>query len=1047
MSPQNFSVSMGESNPSEVFGASRLTVASSTAGLGAHIMHGLGAASNAELSVSSSPARDPSKIESPNAIVPTKLGLNTDRNLSSAFACGLSYQAYSSFMWEWYRAQASETTSTTELLTFSVVKRTGAVYTTVDGIPRASVASGVSPNATIVPSITPVPTNSPPCGAFVLQPNGTCSDFNIPPETPGSCTLYGSEAQLFFFPPATQQSNSTATNMVVQAFAPGITFTSPSVYLSFDALWASSALDGIHEIDCPQYSDGITGGSTMELGGGALVFVGPTHRDVLLTLEPEDVSSVVVNLPESQTASIISALASGGSDYSYWAHKVWSVLMNGDYAYQRVTLANLIHPPNSAYYLQGPGPPGFSFVETLDGTTYYSQSPVFIQPEFAVPAGPTTSGSFVPPAPPAPSGRPAAPTPDPTPSVNSDPMGPSAIPGEGGASSSSQSIVGPRPVGSGPQPDPSSTEPSKSPEVGQGRDPKPASIAEPGSQPGPSASHTVSLNSVRPSEFRIAGPVPASKGLGLSGAVEPVASQDTNSDAGVSFDPMIASVVSGSADQEAGDRGPGGGGVVAGLDLGFTEGDNRYGTSDNEALGSKQEVTVEIGGHLITAASHTNAAIVDGHTLKIGDSDDMIEGHTFSAADKGILVDGSMALYSPIASSAPATARTADVNIDVTHYAAASHNRAVLIGSKTISVGGAPAMIGGHVVSAAAQGVVVDGTTAPFSQAASPAFDRAETAEFTIGGKPYATSWRPGAVIVGTNTLSPGGAAAVIHGQTVSAVSSGIVMDGSTEIYSAQGSSVTGASELAHRVILTVDSKPVTASEEDGALVVSGSTLRVGNSPVTINGEAISVGESGVVVGTSNWPFKALGLAPLTAGGLQSGQTTVQIGSSLYQISEAPNGQYAVLDRSMTLSAGAPVTMVDGQMVSAYPGGVKIGSSFINPGASVFTEDGHIFTVSPEAGDANIVVVNGFNSLTVGGAASIADGEKLSAVTGGVVGSFTVSPDAGSTTAVSPGISSSTVSPQVSSTSNGKSPSSGAGRAEAEREKILAETSAAEAKA
>ncbi|KAF2235847.1 hypothetical protein EV356DRAFT_499513 [Viridothelium virens] len=1022
MSPENFSESMGDLDPSEVIEASKLTTTSSTAGLGAHIMHGLGAASSPELSVASSPAGDPSNTMSLNAIIHTSLNLITVGNLSSAFTCGLSYQAYDSFTSSWNSVFVNWTTYTTELLTVTVVQGTGTVYTTVDGIPRASgiftptatsvfntatISSsvslgprpppplnasaplsptcslgvsecralyssyfsslGINPNATIVPSITPVPTNSPPCGAFVLQRNGACSSSSNSRQTPGSCTLYGQNVQLFFFPPATQQSNGTTTNMVVQAFAPGVTFTSPSVYLSFDALWATSTMFGDEDRLCTTYSDGINIITTVVDGGVAYASAGTTHRNVLLTLEPEDVSSVVVNLPESQTASVISALASGGSDYSYWASQISSALYNEDYANQRITLTDLIHPPNSAYYFQGLGRPGCDFAPAWDDLAD-TPTPVLIRPECqtvfeglykaqlslpsqllsidpawstcypniqgvydpphiltkgstaAVPAGPTPSGSFVPHPPPAPSGRPAAPTPDPTPSINSDPMGPTIISGERGGSSSSQSIVSPWP----------------SPGASQGRDPKLASTDEPGLQPGPSASYTVSLDDLRPSDSRIAGSVLASKGSGVSGAVKPVASQDGISGAVVSFDPMIASIVSGSADQEVGDTDPGGGGVVAGSDSGSTADNNRYGTSDNKALGSSQEVAVDIGGHLITAVSHTDAAIVDGHTLKIGDSDVMVDGHTVSAADKGILVDGSMVLYSPVVSSAPGTARTAGVKIDGIQYTAASQNGAVLIGSKTVSVGGAPAIIGGHIVSAAVKGVVVT---------------------------------------------------------------------------------------------LTVGGKPVTASEENGAFVISGSTLHVGSSPVTINGAAISLGSSGVVVGANSLPFEALGLAPLTADELKSGQTTVKTGSSSYQISEAPNGQYVVLDGSITLSAGGPATMIDGQMVSAYPGGVKIGSSFTNHGASVFTEDGHIFTVSPEADDANIMVVDGSISLTVDGAASIVDGEKLSAVSGGVVaGSFTVSLDTGSTMAVDPGISSSTVSPQVSSPGEGTSPFSGAKR-------------------
>jgi len=50
--------------------------------------------------------------------------------------------------------------------------------------------------------------------------------------------------QVFYFPPSSANASATYANVtsqtVVQSWAPGITFTSPSIYLSFDHLSAYS---------------------------------------------------------------------------------------------------------------------------------------------------------------------------------------------------------------------------------------------------------------------------------------------------------------------------------------------------------------------------------------------------------------------------------------------------------------------------------------------------------------------------------------------------------------------------------------------------------------------------------------------------------------------------------------------------------------------------------------------------------------------------------------------------------------------------------------
>ncbi|KAK5145257.1 hypothetical protein LTR32_002965, partial [Rachicladosporium monterosium] len=111
---------------------------------------------------------------------------------------------------------------------------------------------------------------------------------------------------------------------------------------------------------------------------------------------------------------------------------------------------------------------------------------------------------------------------------------------------------------------------------------------------------------------------------------------------------------------------------------------------------------------------------------------------------------------------------------------------AISVASQTIAVNSGPAIFSGHTLSAAANGIVVDGTLLTFSMptplSSSPASE--ETFALTLGGTSAITaSLLPqSAVQIGTQTLLPGSSAVVIAGQTLSAVPSGLVEDGSTTL-------------------------------------------------------------------------------------------------------------------------------------------------------------------------------------------------------------------------------------------------------------------------
>ena len=219
---------------------------------------------------------------------------------------------------------------------------------------------GLPVNAMTVPNITPVPANSPPCGAFVLTPNGFCTNISTHIATT-NCDISPDNVQLFYFPEKEPNNNISAPNRiagpsapkVVQSLAPGTTLTSPSVYLSFDSIWSYSSQYTYST--CYSYKDGIDlttlYSSTVDNWHHAV------RSDVFLSLDPSDLTSVIIDSPDVSTSSMISALVSG-LNYSYWGSVMWRNWFNETLTDVPMKLSEMLHPPAEAYYLNPNQPPG-----------------------------------------------------------------------------------------------------------------------------------------------------------------------------------------------------------------------------------------------------------------------------------------------------------------------------------------------------------------------------------------------------------------------------------------------------------------------------------------------------------------------------------------------------------------------------------------------------------------------------------------------------------------------------------------------------------------
>lgn len=214
---------------------------------------------------------------------------------------------------------------------------------------------GLTSNAS-VPSITPAPSNSPPCPTYYYKPFTSCySKFAT--SYANDCTILGNSVQLFYFPEETsfaaldgQDASAPLTTPppLVYEYAPGTTFTSPSVYLKFDYLSAERLSNNNYNSIC--VTCGQQGCVTGAVDGGIQRSKeGTSIAGQLVTLRPEELSSVVLNFNKPEASSIVRTLAKGLPGYP---NALQSIVGNFNVSYEPLNLAAYTNPSPEAYYLR-----------------------------------------------------------------------------------------------------------------------------------------------------------------------------------------------------------------------------------------------------------------------------------------------------------------------------------------------------------------------------------------------------------------------------------------------------------------------------------------------------------------------------------------------------------------------------------------------------------------------------------------------------------------------------------------------------------------------
>ncbi len=356
---------------------------------------------------------------------------------------------------------------------------------------------------------------------------------------------------------------------------------------------------------------------------------------------------------------------------------------------------------------------------------------------------------------------------------------------------------------------------------------------------------------------------------------------------------------------------------------------------------------VIVGGQ--PAQRGANGAVsYGGAQIEPGANPTVIAGHTVSAGSENLVVDGNT-----YALPRPAPAASAPVLVDGQNVRQ-GQGGGVLIGSATM-MPGSKATFGAHIVSADQGNVVIDGTRYTLPPSAGSGLNT-NIADSNAGS--------PVTLIDGA-VISAGGQPATLSGTLISVLPShkGLLV-GSQTI------PIPSAPTVGH--VLTAAGKTLTAV--NGQIMVAGSTLSRG-SAITIHSTRISLGDSGLVIGSSTIPLPTVGPTSAAPAITTLGQTFSQIGAS------------DVVFGHTTLSIGGPGATILGAEVSLGTSGLVIGSSTVAfpTVAPTLTTLGHTFV--PVNGSA--VAIDG-TTLSLGKGTTI-DGSLVSVGSSGlVIGATTI---------------------------------------------------------
>lgn len=241
---------------------------------------------------------------------------------------------------------------------------------------------------------------------------------------------------------------------------------------------------------------------------------------------------------------------------------------------------------------------------------------------------------------------------------------------------------------------------------------------------------------------------------------------------------------------------------------------------------------------------------------------------------------------------------------------------------------GQTALIDSQTISVGSSGIVVDGTTQAFTPLVSNPTP-ASAATITARGQTLAAEAISATVVVGGTTLNPGHVA-TIKSKVVGDGSSGLVVDGTTALFTT--SSGISGQETPVTAITRFGSHTMAAVESSGTAVIDGVILNPG-AVTTVDGHTVSDVSSGLVIDGRMTSLFAD--ATTTA----ASTTLITIGSHTYTATEEGNGVVVIIGHTLlpghvATIVGETISDASGKGVQASPTFPSLGGSAAGPTAS-----------------------------------------------------------------------------------------------------------------
>jgi hypothetical protein len=246
---------------------------------------------------------------------------------------------------------------------------------------------------------------------------------------------------------------------------------------------------------------------------------------------------------------------------------------------------------------------------------------------------------------------------------------------------------------------------------------------------------------------------------------------------------------------------------VSAVDGGVVIGTQTINLAGSQIADSQAEQVSNIDGKTHTISEQNGVPVIDGTPLPTDGSPMTVDGKSVNAVG-GAVVIGTQTIDLASHHTADSQAAVFTANGQAFTAVHGSNSWVAVIDGTTLSVGGQAVTVQGAIVSAASNGVVVDGSTIEYEDASSIA----NPAVLTLGSN-IATASAIGSdvFVIGTVTLTAGGSDATISGHTVSAASTGVVVDGSL---SSTEASTTQSSQATQTTSTDQNDQPTAASSE-----------------------------------------------------------------------------------------------------------------------------------------------------------------------------------------------------------------------------------------